>query len=562
MVLVLSEAANQSPFVQREVERAVSKRKPVFPIRIEEVLPSPSLELFVSTTQWIDAWTGSMSEHVERLAGELSDQTLITRTTAATRKAVRRRHMPKWLAIAGGFVGIVLAIVIGNQLSRSPSPTPDFRSDKPSSVALNVPADAPPATAPASETNAPPRGNETHTAIEEDRPQRGSHEPTSETPSRESPPARPPATHADLPNGNWSDKLSDGLITFAPLSHNLGDIQRIRIGASSDHLDRIIDVLARDEQAGRIDPFFIRDERPSNPRPIPLPDFADSIYVQVEFKDGGTSAARRSQVRLGQAPNVQFRALDAPESAATPALFAALNSDGVCFLPMSPPGTSHIQFSIDDGEFRDFPPCANRMWGEFGRTPQPWQACSEMRLKFRTISGWDIGPVRYSMDGLKELVVQSLKEEVNKSLRDLIQCRRLMFASDTPGRPARVNADHKALADALRTHLHTTRLRDAMGDVDRIIVFPALELPRGQSPGLWAAVNEIRVGFKSDHVEQQASVGVNFNDVLADPHGPHQPKWTIILSGNGNPVYVSLSFHDGSVSQEIRVPVQILPVDE
>ena len=34
--------------VRREVERAVSKHKPVFPVRISEVVPSPALELFVS----------------------------------------------------------------------------------------------------------------------------------------------------------------------------------------------------------------------------------------------------------------------------------------------------------------------------------------------------------------------------------------------------------------------------------------------------------------------------------------------------------------------------------
>src|ERR671914_1230780 len=54
VVLVLSEAANTSVFVRREVERAISKQKPVFPVRIEDVTPSPGLELFISGTHWID----------------------------------------------------------------------------------------------------------------------------------------------------------------------------------------------------------------------------------------------------------------------------------------------------------------------------------------------------------------------------------------------------------------------------------------------------------------------------------------------------------------------------
>src|SRR5262245_41486459 len=54
LVLVLSEHANSSAFVSREVERAVSKSKPIFPVRVREVLPSKSLELFISAEHWID----------------------------------------------------------------------------------------------------------------------------------------------------------------------------------------------------------------------------------------------------------------------------------------------------------------------------------------------------------------------------------------------------------------------------------------------------------------------------------------------------------------------------
>ena len=67
-VLVLSEHANESIFVKREVERAVSKGKPIFPIRVREVLPSRSLELFVSSAHWIDAWEPPIEKYLARLA--------------------------------------------------------------------------------------------------------------------------------------------------------------------------------------------------------------------------------------------------------------------------------------------------------------------------------------------------------------------------------------------------------------------------------------------------------------------------------------------------------------
>ena len=70
-VLVLSENANKSAFVKREVERAVSKGKPVFPIRVREVLPSKALELFISSAHWIDAWKPPLENAWSGLPGYL-----------------------------------------------------------------------------------------------------------------------------------------------------------------------------------------------------------------------------------------------------------------------------------------------------------------------------------------------------------------------------------------------------------------------------------------------------------------------------------------------------------
>lgn len=73
-VLVLSKASNDSAFVAREVERAVSKKKPIFAVRIADVQPAPSLELFISGTQWIDAFPGRLTAHVDRLVNMLAEE--------------------------------------------------------------------------------------------------------------------------------------------------------------------------------------------------------------------------------------------------------------------------------------------------------------------------------------------------------------------------------------------------------------------------------------------------------------------------------------------------------
>lgn len=72
LVLVLSEQSNDSMFVRKEVERAVSKSKPVLPVRIREVTPSGSLEFFISSAQWIDAFKPPLENALAPLLGAIN----------------------------------------------------------------------------------------------------------------------------------------------------------------------------------------------------------------------------------------------------------------------------------------------------------------------------------------------------------------------------------------------------------------------------------------------------------------------------------------------------------
>lgn len=84
IVLLLSSAANQNEALKAQVAAGVAKAKPVFPVRIEEVLPSPELSLHVSSTGWIDAYSGRLVDHLDALCGELaSGVTPAAQTTAA-----------------------------------------------------------------------------------------------------------------------------------------------------------------------------------------------------------------------------------------------------------------------------------------------------------------------------------------------------------------------------------------------------------------------------------------------------------------------------------------------
>jgi hypothetical protein len=71
MVLVFSASSNGSPQVRREVERAVSKDLRILPFRLEDVLPSKSLEYFLSSQHWLDGFPSPREPHYERLCGFL-----------------------------------------------------------------------------------------------------------------------------------------------------------------------------------------------------------------------------------------------------------------------------------------------------------------------------------------------------------------------------------------------------------------------------------------------------------------------------------------------------------
>jgi hypothetical protein len=118
LVLVLSEHSNDSQFVRKEVERAVSKVKPVLPVRIREITPSGSLEFFISSAQWVDAWRSPMEQHLSGLVQAIRALTggAIGPATPPPVAAPKRSRVPI-LAAAGA---IVLLLAAGGVYAWSP----------------------------------------------------------------------------------------------------------------------------------------------------------------------------------------------------------------------------------------------------------------------------------------------------------------------------------------------------------------------------------------------------------------------------------------------------------
>lgn len=72
MVLVFSSHCNDSAQVRREVERAVHREVPLLPVRLEDVLPARSLEYFLSTQHWLDAFPPPRARHYARLSAHIA----------------------------------------------------------------------------------------------------------------------------------------------------------------------------------------------------------------------------------------------------------------------------------------------------------------------------------------------------------------------------------------------------------------------------------------------------------------------------------------------------------
>lgn len=71
-LLIFSNNANASEQVGREVDIAANRRLTIIPFRIENTLPEKSLEYFLNTRHWLDAFTPPLEQHLSKLADAIA----------------------------------------------------------------------------------------------------------------------------------------------------------------------------------------------------------------------------------------------------------------------------------------------------------------------------------------------------------------------------------------------------------------------------------------------------------------------------------------------------------
>jgi hypothetical protein len=124
MVLVFSAACNISPQVRREVERAVHRQLPILPFRVEDVLPTKSLEYFLSAQHWLDAFPPPLAPHYERLCRQVKN---ILRASMPTAGAAPHAFGREELHVLQGKLAEYIGPLAGYLVNRAAASAADWK---------------------------------------------------------------------------------------------------------------------------------------------------------------------------------------------------------------------------------------------------------------------------------------------------------------------------------------------------------------------------------------------------------------------------------------------------
>ncbi len=152
MILIFSRHSNKSPQVSREIERAVNRGMLLLQVRVEDIRPSRALELFISSSQWLDAFPPPAERHLDGLPAAV--QRLLAESVSTDEREaqsghpriqnpapsqVRPRTSRRALWVAAMVLGVAVLGILGFNLTRwlktTPAPPPTVLTiDKRSTV--------------------------------------------------------------------------------------------------------------------------------------------------------------------------------------------------------------------------------------------------------------------------------------------------------------------------------------------------------------------------------------------------------------------------------------------
>lgn len=67
MLLIFSKSSDNSGYVLREINSAVSRNKAIIPLKIEDFVPSEAMEFYLGVTQWLVAFPKVLDVHLDKI---------------------------------------------------------------------------------------------------------------------------------------------------------------------------------------------------------------------------------------------------------------------------------------------------------------------------------------------------------------------------------------------------------------------------------------------------------------------------------------------------------------
>jgi TIR domain len=168
LVLIFSAAANGSQDIEREVQRADSKRLKIVPFRIEDVEPKASLAYFLPSRQYLDAFRPPMEARYDELSEVVRKIAPAAQPSPTPSGDVKPPPLPspqrpqRFLPVLAGIVGLLVVSALVAWLLQRPNPAPEPTPVRPPPIASNdEPAPNPDKSAPrtASPANPSDSGN-------------------------------------------------------------------------------------------------------------------------------------------------------------------------------------------------------------------------------------------------------------------------------------------------------------------------------------------------------------------------------------------------------------------
>jgi hypothetical protein len=365
-----------------------------------------------------------------------------------------------------------------------------------------------------------------------------------------------PPAHPVLALESWMRYRGETLeADFRPLADHIVDVRHLWLGASADHLDRRIDVIPRDQRSGRIDASHIPLSRAlSSKFDCLAPTAGGALFVQLELNNGTRSEIREVVLPPDRPALLPLRHLggDVLPPGFSVHAGALRWQDDIAIHVIAPSDTVYAAYGFNHGplkQCRSLPRIESPL-------PIPLEGAT-LQLHFRLVSGEELGPWSFALEGVDTQLLPLLKAEATTRRHEMLRARRFTFApeGERAVKKAGLGPETRAQLPGMVVEARGEELARLWGAIDAVLLAesPAALL---RNPGEQAAPGE-RV--------RSITVQVRLEDLIQPMDGQRPGRrgnlesrwsWHTVLPPDWDALHAAWRFRDGSPGAPFEVPVE------